>query len=802
MVKSKMKKPRGRLMRILLREIWKTRTRFLSLFLMTLISATMFAGVYAITPTMQSNVNQMYDAQQVYDISIRNNNGWSQSQLDHLRMSFPDIELLDIRNTVDVNVQIEDTTYATRIVSPSEMNLSHITAGRSIQKENECLIDNGFENQIGKDVVFYNGTQKQQCHVVGTIHAAEFFSKENKGRTNLRNGKIQMSMMMAPENFTFENNELLIRLKELREYSMFSPEYETKVKTYSQRLEHLYHESDVQVQTRLDLDSVKAYKEDSEKINEIGTIFPIIFIVVSMLVVITTMTRMIDDDRNMIGTLKSLGYRKASLLFYYQGYVFIPAFLGSIVGSIIGIQLFPRIVMQSYQSLYTVLNIGVVTNLLLDGIVFIILIGSLTGVTFLTVLSTLSEKPSELLRPKAPLAGKKILLERVTFIWRRMKFVDKVTIRNIFRYKKRLLMSLFGIAGSTAILLTAFGLYTSITPTVNRQFDEIQTYDYTLFHQGYIQNEEKYAGEIKDLEHVNRTLPALQQNVKIKANEKIDDVTMIIPKKTSEMFHFFQFSDAQKFYVDRNKKLDFQSTAVILTQKIARIYGVHVGDNIGLLLNDKSYTFNVTGITENYFGNNIYIAPEIFSQVINDTVRFNSLLVKCEDGKQQYSNDIVDDILSVDPQIAIVENQTNKSIAKQSVSSVNSIVILMIVFAVLLIMIVIYNLNSINIAERTRELATIKVLGFYNRELLSYVFKESLITTMIASLLGLIAGIPIHLFIVMQAEIASLQFIYMIPVIVYVITFLGTNLISILTMVFMLRKIYKIDMISSLKSVE
>lgn len=797
-----MKKPRGRLLRILLREIWKTRARFLSLFLMTLISATMFAGVYAITPTMQSNVNQMYDSQQVYDISIRNNKGWSHSQLEHLRMSFPEIDLLDIRNTTDANVQVEDTTYATRIVSQSEVNLPNITTGRSIQKENECLIENEFKNQIGNDIIFYSGAEKQQCRVVGAIQSAEFFSKENKGRTNLRNGKIQTSMIMSPEYFPIKNNELLIRLKSLREYSMFSSEYEAKVESYSQRFKDIYPESDIQVQTRLDLDSVKAYKEDSEKINEIGTIFPIIFIVVSMLVVITTMTRMIDDDRNMIGTLKSLGYRKTSLLFYYQGYVFIPAFLGSIIGSVIGIQLFPRIVMQSYQALYTVLNVGVVTNLFLDGVMFIILIGSLMGVTFLTVLRTLNEKPSELLRPKAPLAGKKILLERVTFIWQRMKFVDKVTFRNIFRYKKRLLMSLFGIAGSTAILLTAFGLYTSITPTVNRQFDEIQTYDYTLFHPGYIQNEEKYADEIQHIEHVNQTLSALQQNVKIKVNEKIDDVTMIVPKKTQEMSHFIQFSDAQKFYVDRNKKLNFQSTAVILTQKIARIHGVDVGDGIDLLFNGESYTFNVTGITENYFGNNIYIAPEIFAQTINNTAHFNSLLVKVERLQQQYLDDVVDKMLSLDPQVTIVENQSNKSLAKQSVSSVNSIVILMIVFAVLLIVIVIYNLNSINIAERTRELATIKVIGFYNRELLSYVFKESVITTMIASLLGLVAGIPIHLFIVMQAETASVQFIYMIPLFVYVLTFIGTNIISILTMVFMIRKIYKIDMISSLKSVE
>lgn len=797
MVTRETNQPRGRLIRMLGREIWKTRTRFSSIFLMVLISAAMFAGIYAITPTMQTNVDQMFQEQSLYDIALIKQSGWNESD-EKLFQDIPlEIERVERRYTKDVVTQVKDTSFVTRVISQEQASIPTPLTGHVIQNSQQCLVDESGFAQVGDTLTMLDENRTFECDVVGSVRLSEYFSKENKGETYLRSGQIEANVIVAADYFTTLPSEMLIRLRSPEQLSTFSSAYQDKVEHTLEVIRQKIPNSEVQMKTRLDIDSVRSYKEDSEKINQIGTIFPVIFIVVSMLVVLTTMTRMIEDDRSLIGTLKSLGYKKRVLLLYYQGYIAIPTFLGCVFGIVFGIYLFPTIVMQSYQALYTVVNVQPVSIMSVNAMAVLLMMGLLLFVTTLTVFGTLKEKPATLLRPKAPVAGKKIFLEYIPFLWNRLKFVDKVTFRNIFRYKKRLFMSLFGIAGSTAILLTALGLYTSITPTVEKQFEDVQLYDYTLFPKG--QKEDLYQDRLQTVTGVKATTGFWQQTVQLKTEQKEDVVTLRVPTKSTEIQQMMNFVDAKQFYTVPNIKLEFNQNSVLISQKAARLFDIEVGDIVELS-SPHRYSFTVTGIFENYFGNTMYIAPEIYEQVTGDDVEWNSMFVQ----RQEKSEDqtVIDQLLQFDPTLTIVNNSANKAVAKQSIQSVNSIVLLMIGFAVLLIVIVIYNLNSINIVERTRELATIKVLGFYNREMVMYIFKESIITTMIASLFGLVAGVPIHLFIVMQSEIPSIQFIYPIPFFIYLITFFLTLMIAIATNLFMVRKIYKVDMISSLKSIE
>lgn len=785
---------------MLRRDIWKTRTRFLSIFLMIFVSATMFAGIYAITPTMQKNVDDMLNRHNIYDIALIKNDGWKSEEIDQITKSISEIETVETRNTKDAIVRSSDNSYVTRIMSQELWSDENLVSGVRITKANECIVDERLDVNVGEIIHLDDGAQKKDCTIVGKARFAEYFSQKNKGKTYLRNGQIETTIIVSPEFFKGMPTELLIHFKGMEGYSTFSTAYENKVHEYS-RLLHQKSPFLFDVRTRLDIDSVAAYKEDSEKIKQIGAIFPLIFIIVSILVVLTTMTRMIDEDRSIIGTLKSLGYKKIQLLLYYQTYIAIPTIIGSILGIALGIYLFPSIVMQAYQSLYSVPNIQHIFDVGLNFMVFFLLVGLLFVVTTLTVLKTVNEKPSELLRPKAPIAGKKIFLEYIPFMWKRLKFVDKVTMRNIFRYKKRLLMSLFGIAGSTAILLTALGLYTSIAPTVNKQFEEIQLYDYTLFPKNHVSDDLAYQDNLRSIDGVENILPVFQTNVQVVTDKKDESITMVIPNQIETFSDFIHLYDAERFYSNPNKQLLLNETSVLISQKASRLFGVHVKDFLHMTYEGKTYALQVTGIVENYYGNMLYVAPQLFSKTTGESIKSNSIFVKVNSSHPNKSM-IVDEIVKKDPMLTVVEKEKNKSLAIESIKSVNSIVLLMIGFAILLIIIVIYNLNSINIVERTRELATIKVLGFYNREMVLYIFKESIITTIVAALLGLLFGIPIHLFIIMQSEIASIQFIYTIPFFIYIAAFTLTILIAIITILFMIRKIYKIDMITSLKSIE
>lgn len=787
----------------LLREVFASKGGFISIVLMTFVSTAMFTGVYSITPSMQNATNDILTKQKMYDIKVMNKDGFTANDIHDIQSSNRGI--VEGRNTYDAYVVSSDENrVVSSIISETEANKPKIIEGRNITNANECLVNEANHQLLNQQIVIDKITSQQSCQVVGTAQVPDHYSETSLGNSPLGNGQVKL-VAIVDEEFSFlqsqnpggerRYSEVVIQL-DSAPADVFTKEYEAYVNSYRDELEKEH--PDYFVQTLLDNSALATFKDDSNKIANIGAIFPIIFMAVSILVVITTMTRLVEDHRFMIGTYKSLGYSSNSLLMYYGGYIMIPSIIGALMGAIFGNFVFPNIVIQSYSGIY---NIESGRALIVPNIIalsLLLTIGTLFVVTMVTVYRTIKEKPASLFRPIAPVAGKKVLLERISFIWKRLSFINKVTFRNIFRYKKRLMMTIVGIAGSSAILVTAIGLYTSVHPISSKQFDDVVNYDFTVYNK--TENGDASAvNKFDELTNVEKSIAINQTQIDIENTEM--ETTLVVPEST-EINGFINFNKINNYFNYEKPPIEFTEDSVMITQKLAETLKVRSGDLVTFAIGDQTYSTRITDVVENYVNHYIYMSKQQFEKIVGE-VTYNAGYVKLNEGLTAGEISDTAKVINADNNTQAVINKSDvMETSSESVKSVNSVVFLMIGFALFLIVIVVYNLNSINIVERNREIATIKVLGFTQREVITYVFKESVISTSAAAIIGLIIGIPIHMSIITRAELDHLMFIREIPIMVYIFTLFATVLISAVTMFIMKETINKIDMISSLKSVE
>ena len=544
------------------------------------------------------------------------------------------------------------------------------------------------------------------------------------------------------------------------------------------------------------------YRDDAARMDAIASVFPFFFFAVAALVSLTTMTRMVDEERTQIGSLKALGYSRRSIAMKYTSYAALASILGGMAGLVIGFQLFPRVIYNAYLIMNRLPPIHPPFRMELAGITLLAAVISTSLAALFAILTSLHATPATLMRPKAPKIGKRVLLERIHFIWSRMGFVEKVTARNLFRYKKRLLMTIIGIAGCTALILTGFGLKDSISGLVDKQYGEIMKYDLQVVFENEVMDpsaDETFTW-LKDSSEIKSITAISAQNAKVVSSGKPETLqaTLIVP------------TDTQGFtaYTDLHKRvgkaaLTMTDEGVILTEKLARLKGVGVGDTITLTgIDDKEISVTVTGINENYIYHYIYMTPGLYEKLYGVSAPVTAAFAMLTDTSDAAITVLKDKLMSQSNIAGTIFVPQIKSQFANIFVSLNYVILVLILSAFALAMVVLYNLTNININERIREIATIKVLGFYDMEVSAYVFRENAVITVLGAGFGLILGTFLHSFIVETAEIDMIMFGREIAPVSFLISFGLTVLFSVLVNFVMHFYLKRISMVESLKSVE
>lgn len=537
--------------------------------------------------------------------------------------------------------------------------------------------------------------------------------------------------------------------------------------------------------------SYRDYGACADRMDGIAKVFPVFFFLVAALVCMTTMTRMVDEQRNEMGTLKALGYSKLQIASKYIIYALIASILGSILGCSLGMYLFPTVIFNAWNTLY---NIDQIKFLFQPGLI-LLASGSVTGITLLATLysiySELIEMPSQLMRPKAAKAGKKILLERISFIWKRLSFLQKVTARNIFRYKKRFFMTIIGIAGCSALLVAGFGINDSISDIVNQQYNVIYHYDATVS-----AKTSEITSQIKSLKGVKDVYEEDHLAVTTKIENKDISTTVHIISNDKKFKDFCTLFNG-------NKEFDLDDSSVLISQKMATKLNKKAGDTIKIKdANNKVIKAKIKGVFTNYVGHHIYASESLYKSWNTSAKTTHIYLIKSKKTTKKFERNLGNKIMNIDSVQSVTFYSSLQKNFKDMIKSISYIVVVLVISAACLAFVVLYNLSNVNISERKREIATIKVLGFTRKEVDAYINRETILLTILGSLIGLGIGIGLHHLIMNLAEMDDIMFGRTINSISYVISFVMTIGFNAIINLCMHKKINNIQMVESLKAVE
>lgn len=537
--------------------------------------------------------------------------------------------------------------------------------------------------------------------------------------------------------------------------------------------------------------SYRDYGACADRMDGIAKVFPVFFFLVAALVCMTTMTRMVDEQRNEMGTLKALGYSKLQIASKYIIYALIASILGSILGCSLGMYLFPTVIFNAWNTLY---NIDQIKFLFQPGLI-LLASGSVTGITLLATLysiySELIEMPSQLMRPKAAKAGKKILLERITFIWKRLSFLQKVTARNIFRYKKRFFMTIIGIAGCSALLVAGFGINDSISDIVNQQYNVIYHYDATVS-----AKTSEITSQIKSLKGVKDVYEEDHLAVTTKIENKDISTTVHVISNDKKFKDFCTLFNG-------NNEFDLDDSSVLISQKMATKLNKKAGDTIKIKdANNKVIKAKIKGVFTNYVGHHIYASESLYKSWNTNAKTTHIYLIKSKKTTKKFERNLGNKIMNIDGVQSVTFYSSLQKNFKDMIKSISYIVVVLVISAACLAFVVLYNLSNVNISERKREIATIKVLGFTRKEVDAYINRETILLTILGSLIGLGIGIGLHHLIMNLAEMDDIMFGRTINSISYVISFVMTIGFNAIINLCMHKKLNNIQMVESLKAVE
>lgn len=636
---------------------------------------------------------------------------------------------------------------------------------------NEGLILlNNYKEEYNNGVVLLNNYKEE--YEIGYNTYLEYYKKYEEGLEEYNNG-----LKLYESNYNLYNSKL-------EEYHNSKNMFELKMIEARKELDKI-PEAKWYVYDRLDNSEYSGFIDDSKSISNLAKIFPTIFFAVAILISLVSMSRMVEEDRMEIGTLKSLGFNNRHIRKKYLIYSFSATLLGGLIGSISGFTLLPLYIWNIYKLLYDIPVFNYDLNPINTIIGLTIAIICICGTTILTIRKVVKEKPSDLLRPKAPSNGKRILLERIKIVWNNINFSNKIMFRNLFRYKKRALITIGGIMGCTSVMLVGFGIRDSVIDIPNIQFNDVFHFDEMLYLTNEINDE---LNNYKEIKHVVNTY---MSNVEINNYQ----VNLMVPEDSNNLKYVLNLKDKET-----KEELKLIDNKVIISDKLSDLINKKINDKITIkTIENKEYEFIISGICENYVGHYIFMNKNTYEDNI-DNFKINISYLKLNNLKNEEK--LAKELLKNDEVMTIMSLNTTIENVNNSLSSLNSVVIILILLSAALSFVVLYNLANINISERKREIATLKVLGFNNKEVDSYITREMNILTIIGIVFGLIIGTFLTYIIVDTVEIEMVRFLHRVNTISYIITIMLIIGFTLIVNKIIHYSLKQIDMIESLKSVE
>ncbi len=645
----------------------------------------------------------------------------------------------------------------------------------------------------------------------GKIAIAQGKAELASGKQELSKEKQNFKKLIADANEQLLDAEvkLIDAEKELadgqEEYNKAKKETEQELTdarnklAYAERQIENLENPEYYVWTRADNVGYSNFEDDADIIKNVSTVLPVFFILIAVLICLTTMTRMVEERRTQIGTLKALGYGKGSIMAKYVLYAIFATVIGCTIGLVVGFTALPAILFAAYGNAYNIPDHQIPFHWGMGGFVTGIAILCMTGATLIACYKELLAEPATLMRPKAPPAGKKILLERWKGLWKRFPFAMKLTIRNIFRYKKRAIMTIVGIAGCTALMLTGFGMDYAITSVSSTQFDSITLYDGIVQMADGLKQTEKETvfQEVSEINGVSSQMYALLSNEDyVRSDSERVSVILLVPEDTEEFTaNYFDLRTRG----DRTP-VPMTDDGVVINEKLARMCGLSIGDQFQVEHEGKTVDVTLAATVENYVGNYVFMTPALYEDVFEEAPDYANILIKISDSDQQ--TQIATELTRNKNIMGSTFNDANKKSFDDITANMSSIVLVIIVAAGLLAFIVLYNLVNINVAERTRELATLKVLGYRDHETSAYIYRENIICSVIGILLGLFGGIFLEGFVIRTAEVESAMFSPDIPWYCFLFAGVLTFVFTLVVNVALHFKLKKLNMVESLKSIE
>ncbi len=827
----------------LLREIKRTFTKFLSIFAICALGVAFFAGIRATSPDMKEAGDRLYNTYNLSDISVISTSGLTADNIRDLE-SIEGIQAVRASLFVDAMARGTDekeknlrlysmpiklkSEYAPLIdlipdygidTSPEyEMNGVEIVSGRMPLNDTETALDYTLEGslvkQLGDEITLTTSGGTVTLRVVGFIRSPMYISMFERGTSSIGNGTSDgfayasgnaisslgtKLPVMSLLNTYYTRADIVISGKE--GLSAYSDEYEALVNEVTDRIEDYAstQSGTWYIQDRSGNPGYSDYSENTDRIAAVGDVFPLIFFIVAALVCLTTMTRMVEEQRIEMGTMKALGYGGWQIAMKYAVYAMSACISGGVVGAIIGFKLFPYVIMKGYSIMY---YLGKLETPYRADIAFMAIAAMAVctaAATFSACYASLKEVPATLMRPKAPKAGRRVLLEKMPFIWKKLSFTSKVTVRNLFRYKKRFFMSVIGIAGSGALLVTAFGLNDSIFGIIEKQFGDIWQMDV----QAYVYE----AMPLADMQELLGKNPA---------NDDFDSVMFCLDSqmecknggRSQSGVHLLGVESAGSMAGRINlhnggAPVTLDDSGVVVTAKLAETLSIKIGDGINMRTGGEDHLMRVIGVADNYVYHYVYITAAYYETVFGKAMQYNGFMGNLKDGLTDETMDAMSTQLLSDSRMYTV--RTIGSIYDSvwdSLSILNYVVLVLILGSGMLTFVVMLNLTNINIGERMRELATLRVLGFYDKEMYAYIFRENNALSVIGAFVGLVFGKIMHLFVIRTCEVDMVMFVRSAKPLSYVYAFALTIAFSLIVKLLMRPKVRAIDMVESLKSAE
>ena len=866
--------------RDILREISKTKSKFISIMIIMFLGVFIFVGLKETSPAMVNTYNKYIERHKMYDLRVSHNFGINEEDMKIINA----LDNIDLSESYFIKkLQISNSNDFVNVESlPEKLVLPKVTEGSLPNNDGEIALVESLQSsyKIGDEISFIsdksesNTLKQNKFKVVGFVQGADHIEVSNNNLANK-----DYFGYVKRDVFKFENvSGVNVKLKNIN-YKYSDKDYITEVnKTRDSLIEKLKTQQKIDEKNYLDknnkklnenekvinqaqeqLNSVKtklellknvdnkSYNEQLEKLNKaqkeiddnkkqlnvgkaslseesyprfsvenirglknyaqfidsassltfVANVFSIFLFVVSILVSLTTLTRMIDENRINIGTLKSLGYSNYQISKKYFVYGGLSTLIGTILGIIGAYLVIVPIIYNSYARFFTFNTPEIVYTPSILIAAFVISLGCVSLAIYIPLRKNLREKSAYLLRPKAPSGGSRIFLERIPFIWSRLSFLRKVTFRNIFRYKIRMLMTIFGVTGCLTLMFIGFGIRYGVINISNEQFKVINKVDIAATYNPYIDNEsvEKLQKDIDNNKNVKASTKVNIQLATFESNNEIVDSAQLITVNKDDYKDYITLTD------NDDKGINLSGDAAVVSEKLAYLHKLNIGDSFNVIVNNKEYTLIVGEINKNYFGHTIYINKDYYESLFQKQYKDNTFLVQTTGGKETVES-VVSDLNDNSDIVNISDNSKIQEILDNFIKGIDIIVAVMVICSVTLALVVLYNLINVNVSERIRELSTIKVLGFYPSEVTIYVFREIFYLSGVGIILGNYLGYKMYLKIILELAGRDMMFSSKVPLVVYLLASGITILITIVVMIVMHKKLKKVNMVEALKAIE